>query len=537
MNKILSLLRANMSEGMNIFKINTKKKNTISKVLLPVFLCFTMMSMMYSYAQLTIEQLEPVNMQFVVLSLFIITTSILTIIEGIYKTGSLLFNCKDDNLLFSLPIGKSTVLFLRIFKFYIFELMYNSIFLLPAMIVYAVHTNPGITYYVVSLIGVLLFPIIPILMSCIIGSIITFVSSNFKGKNIMQTLITIIILLGVLYFSFNTNQLISNLAQNASNINNVITKMYYPARAFIELVLNFSIIKLVKFIVIHLGLAFITIALIGKIYFNINSNIKLIKLGKKEKNYKIKTNTQINALIKKEFNRFINSTVFVTNAFFGIIIFIIGCIAISIKFDSLAESVIQTLPVLTLDNIYGFIPILLFGFVCISCFMTSITSSMISLEGRSINLLKSLPIKPYTIVTSKVLTALLAMIPFIILGDIVIFIRFKFDLLNILLILIASFVLPLLSETIGIIVNLKYPKLDAKNDTEVVKQSMSSAISVFIGMAFVAATIVLLFKALQTGISNSLIILIFTIVYGLVYLILQIYLYKTCNKSFDNISC
>ena len=38
----------------------------------------------------------------------------LQIMEGIYKTSSLLFNCKDDNLLFSLPIKRSEVLLDRI---------------------------------------------------------------------------------------------------------------------------------------------------------------------------------------------------------------------------------------------------------------------------------------------------------------------------------------------------------------------------------------------------------------------------------------
>ena len=42
----------------------------------------------------------------------------------------------------------------------------------------------------------------------------------------------------------------------------------------------------------------------------------------------------------------------------------------------------------------------------------------------------------------------------------------------------------LLTSCIGLIANLKYPKMNATNDTEVVKQSMSSMISVFIGIGF-----------------------------------------------------
>ena len=120
MKKIISLIRASMTEDMNLFKVNTKKKSVFSKYLIPLFLVLTIMGVMYSYSELIIKELTKVNMEFVLLTIFILFTSIMTIIEGIYKSGNLLFNCKDDNLLLSLPIKKSTVLFIRIFKFYTF---------------------------------------------------------------------------------------------------------------------------------------------------------------------------------------------------------------------------------------------------------------------------------------------------------------------------------------------------------------------------------------------------------------------------------
>ena len=259
MKKYFSLIKASMSEDMNIFKVSTKNKNSFTKILLPIILTIIIMSAMYSYSELIITQLQPVNMEFVVLTLFVIATSLLTLIEGIYKSGNLLFNCKDDNLLLSLPIRKSTVLFIRVLKFYLFELAYNSLFLLPAIICYAKYINPNITYYIVSFIGLLLFPIIPILLSCIIGSIITFISSKFKGKNIAQTILTIVLLLGIMYISFNSEKILIDIANNATSINDFITKIYYPASAYIELTTNFNTLKLLEFILINLGLFIFTI--------------------------------------------------------------------------------------------------------------------------------------------------------------------------------------------------------------------------------------------------------------------------------------
>ena len=538
MKRMISLIRATLSEGMNLFRVSSKKKKTLfSKIGVPILLSLTLMFLMFSYSMMIMEQLHPVNMDYVLLAMFVFLTSILTIVEGIYKSGSLIFNCKDDNLLLSLPIKRSTVVFIRIFKFYVFELMYNSVFLLPSMVVYAAYVHPSTSYYVVSLIAVLLLPIVPILISCLVGTFITYVASKFRGKNIAQTIITIIMLLGIMYFSYNSDNLLGNLAQNATSVNDFITKVYYPAGAYIELVTNFNYATLLGFIVIH-AIMFATIVfIIGRVYFRINSGFKSVKNKKTNKEYKIKTSTQTSALVKKELKRFLNSTVFITNAGFGLVLFLLGCIFAVVKYDGLVESIMnEGLITASLESITSYFPVGLFGFLCFTCFMTSITSSMISLEGKSFTILKSLPIKPYKVVQAKVLTAILVMLPCIFIGDLLVFIKFRFDIVSIILLIIASVILALVAETMGIIINLKYPKMDATTDAEVVKQSMSSFISVMGGMALIGITGYLLYKALVMNLSNHMILLLFTGGYTIIYLILLWILHKIADKCFENIA-
>lgn len=536
MNRFFSLLKANMSEGMNIFKISTKKKSKFNKVVLPVLLMIIIMMTICGYAEMLMTGLKTTNTEYVLLSMFVMVTSIITLLEGIYKSGNLLFNCKDDDLLLSLPIKKSTVLLLRVLKFYLFELLYNSLFLIPGIFVYAIEMKPDITFYIVSFIGILLFPVIPILLSSVFGTIITFISSKFKGKNIAQILITTSFLLLTIYFSLKLENLILNITQNAGTINSIITKFYYPANAYINLVLNFSVVKLLEFVIIHLIIFFLTIMLIGKIYFNVSSNAKVVKSKVTSKKYKIQYATPTNSLIKKELNRFISSPVFVTNAGFGLVIYIIICIFVCIKFDSVVNSVLNSSTSITIDFINGSLPVIFLAFLCFTCFMTSITSSMISLEGKMLNFIKCLPLAPKKIIRSKIYTAILIMLPFILIGDLIVFIRFRFDFICMILILIASILLPFISETMGILINLKYPRMDAKNDTEIVKQSMSSSISVLAGMVIIALTLTFLFISLMMNISNYIIMICFIIIYTLIFIMLEIILHKNCEQSFDNIT-
>ena len=130
MKKILSLIKATMTENMSLFSINTKKQSKISRKAFPIFMFVLIFFYMWMYSNMLYEQLDAVKAQFAGLLIFVFITTILTIVEGIYKAPTLLFNCKDDDMMFSLPIKKRTVLFVRILKFYVFEVLYNSLFLL-----------------------------------------------------------------------------------------------------------------------------------------------------------------------------------------------------------------------------------------------------------------------------------------------------------------------------------------------------------------------------------------------------------------------
>lgn len=532
MNALITLLKASMFENMTLFKIKSEKKMKISEKLLPLgltLMCFLLNGLM---AQFIIEPLYENNLEHVLLTLFIIYTSAMTLIEGIYKSGSLLFNCKDDNLLLSLPIKKTIILLVRILKFYVFELLYNSLFLIPAMIVYAIHVNPSFTYYIVSIVALIVLPIIPVLLSCIIGGAISVYSSRFKFKSFAEIVVTTASLLAVLYVSMNFETVLGDIVRSAERINERIVSLYYPAGEYIRLILDFNITHLFIYILINVGLLVTIVYIFSKIYFNINSRIKVIKTSSKRKEYRVRTLKPLQSLIVKELNRFVKSPVYVTNSGFGLVLFIIGCVMIGMKYESVAGILITENIKISIEQIQSYMSVILFGFISFTALMTSITSSMISLEGKAFNILKSFPVKPIKVIWAKILTAMIIMLPFLLVGNIIIIIKFRFSIFETIVVLASCIVLSLVAETIGIIVNLKYPRMNAENDTQVVKQSISTMISVFTGMIFSAITIFTLYKCIIYNVSPWSIILGGLGVYVIIALLLLIYLYKYSIKDF-----
>ena len=539
MKKIYSLLKACMTSDMHIFKIKRKKNSKLSGVLLPLFIALYLMFMIWGMASSMFEKVAPMHLQHILLSLFIFGISLMTIIEGIYKTGSLIFNCKDDQLLLSLPIQRRTVLFIRVFKFYIFELLFNSLFLLPIMIAYVRWAETlNISFFLTSFVMIIMLPIIPIVISCVIGAITSAISSKFKYKNAVQIIISMIFILGVLFLSYNTDSLFNYLIKHATSLNDLIIKMYYPAGMYAKLVTNFNIFDLLIFILVNVIIFTLFIFILSKFYFKINSRLKKVTTTKKVRinDLRIKAKSIYGSLIKKEVTTFFKTPVFIINAGFGLVLFIVFSVIISLKYDSLTPMFTDPNGLnLSKDLLVSNSSILILLLISFTAYMTSITNSLISLEGKNINILKSLPIKTKTILMSKIYACLVITTPILLIGDIILFVKFKINFIQSVLLILLSILIPLVSHFIGLIVNLKYPKLDAENSTEVVKQSASSFISVMLGMVLLIISFVIITNVVGK-ISSVLLLFISVIIYVLINMLLYLWLIKMGTKDFDKLS-
>ncbi len=487
--KTLSLLKAVLTEDMNMFKYSVgKNASTKKKILLPVFLFLVVAYSIGYYAYMIGKPLHEIGLTYVMLSLFIFIVSIITIIEGIYKSQGILFECKDNDLLFSLPIKRSQILFVRIFKLILFQYIYNLMFLLPAFVIYIYFEHPSISFYIISFIMTILIPIIPTVISSILGYLVKLVSSKFKSKKIIQTILSSIIFMGIFFLSFNLNNFIEDIAGKASSINDMLTRIYYPVGAYTTLIDKFDIMVFIKLLLMNIIPFILFILLGGKYYFKIieGSKESIVRKNKKEV---YKKNSPIKALTMKELKRYFSSPVYMFNTIFGLLLVLVLTVLLCIKGNSIIEMLLSN-EKLSIDIS---MPVIYYILVLFSCLMTSITSSSISLEGKTINITKSLPISEKDILKSKIIYPYIIELPFVIISELIFFIVFKVNIIYILLIFSMSISTITLSSILGLVINLKYPKMNASNDTEVVKQSMSSMVAVFINMGIIIISVIGIF--------------------------------------------
>jgi ABC-2 type transport system permease protein len=152
--------------------------------------------------------------------------------------------------------------------------------------------------------------------------------------------------------------------------------------------------------------------------------------------------------------------------------------------------------------------------VMLITFFTNTTSSSISIEGRNFWIMKTLPIHSRDIFNGKMKLNLVLILPVAYLSLIIFYFTLGLTIIQLITLLILTLLAALVAVQFGLLINLKFPKMDAVNDTVVVKQSISSMISIMVPLV----TIMVL-SSIYAGLKD---VIDFNILLGIVVIILII---------------
>ena len=491
---------------------NEKKKlliTTATLLLIAAVICF--MSTTYSIALATV--LKPMGYLDLILIVAVLFSCILSFITSIYKAQGTLFSSKDYDLLMALPIRNSTILTSKILSLMSINYIGTALVIVPASIVYFIYNGSlSWTFFIILIIGLIFIPMIPIISASIIAVAITFISSRFKHKNIVTTVVLLIMIL-----SMNMQNYINEFIANSDSIVKGLSSIYLPAMYLKEALVNYDIFALIKFILISIVPFLIFILVFSKTFKVING--KLSESYKKA-NYKVsklEASSVIKSLITQELRRYFATPIYVMNTAFGMVLLVAASIAtLFVSKETLVEF-------LGYPEIANMIPVEILVFLVFTIGLSCTTNSSISLEGNRLWILKSLPIEPNDIFKGKIITNLIITIPASIIANVFFYIGLKFDIKYLIFNLVISIVFAIVSAILGIIINLYFPKMEWTNPTTVVKQSASVMITILgilILILVVVAVSVVLVKVFN--ITNMMIILSSVLIIFLIALFVSI---------------
>ena len=454
----------------------------------------------------------------------------LGVFGSVFNTYASVYLPKDNELLMSLPIPGRTLLTARLIGVYVTSLMYSAWVWIPVMIRYWVTVPVNVPNVVFPVILTFVITLFVTVLSCILGWLVALIAAKTKGKSFITLFFSIAIfaIYYVVYF-----KIIGSLGEIANHVDKlgdtVRSWMHYSYRLGLAADGDLISMLIVTGVTLILGAAcFLVLS---------RSFTKLSTVsesgGKKPKapaDYTARTAKK--ALLRREYKHFSSVATWMLNGGFGLLLLPIAAAALLIKSGSIRAFMPEIAA--EMPELYAMLPALLAVAVCFIMSTNAILPVSVSIEGKTVWQLQSLPIEPWAVLRAKEsmsvqLCAYPAVIFVLICGMV-----FKLNWLDIGLICAAVCLFVWLISDFGLFLNLKMPNLNWTNVAVLTKQSMPAIISMFGGWIFCAALGVGGFFLART-VSIRLVLCAYILLFLALWLILHNWLKKKGTAIFASL--
>lgn len=430
------------------------------------------------------------------------------------NSGAKFFNMETYEKLIILPVKPSSIIGARFLVMLLENEVYSLAICLPGLITYGIVLHPAFSFYPLALLIILLAPLLPMTIASILGVFFTGLFSKTRHKNIITSIFSIILVIAIVAGSFFFSNRSSSPSEDAASLitgANSVTQYYFMAKWAKEAWVNYDWLSLLYFALTSLASYALFTSLTSWKFVPICLSLQEKRNSKKFVMGKQKGSSQIWALAKKDLKMYLNSRIYLTNTIIGYLFWVIFSI------------ILPFLPGwMGLTNIEGFSGSLTATYPFISAFFVmtgSTTSIALSYEAKQWWLTCSLPIKNKTVYASKVLMNFLVFLPFYVLSTILFCSLSKTDATTYISAILFPPVFVLANGYFGLWINIHFPKFNWTNETQVVKNSSSSVISMLINMVFLGGPIVAFFfvkeSLVRFGISMALLVL--AVIFGLFF--------------------
>ncbi|MDE7310139.1 MAG: hypothetical protein K2N87_00695 [Eubacterium sp.] len=440
-------------------------------LLFAAFACY-IGGLSYGLVSLGLEEAVPAYL--------IMISSLLIVVFGMLKAGSMIFRREGYDVLCALPMPEGVIAASRLLRMYVENWLLAFAVLLPGIAVYAWNVQPGAGFYLTVFLDIWIIPLLPMSASVLIGALIAGISSRMRHKSMAASVLSVLAVLALLYgtsrFSAMEGSIDAEMLKNLSAaVMETLEKVYPPAvwlgRAAVSGSLAQGLwgaaVSVAVFAAVSAGVVLCFPSICQHLYGSYARH--QYELGEQ------KAGSAAAALIRREFRRYFSSSVYVTNTIIGPVM---GCILAGAFFATGPESVESLLPFSLNSN--ALLPYVLAGTFC----MMPVTAVSISMEGKHWWIIKSLPLSVKQVLNAKIGMHLLLVLPFYVLSEALLLLAVKPAGWELLWLVLLPVVLAVFSSVYGITVNLHFPVLRWENEVSVVKQSASSMLGGLGGFLF-----------------------------------------------------
>ncbi len=413
---------------------------------------------------------------------YILIVSVISLLVGVvgsvFSTYSMVYQSKDNELLFSMPIPPQKVVFARLAGVYLVGTLYMSLVMLPALAVYVYTVGFTVKSVILALLAVAFLSVMVLALTCVLGFAVAFVSSKLRTKKIVTVVVSLLLLAGFYVIYFRMIGKIETILMDASTVAGKTKTTLYPFY-LLGKGTNGHLPSLLAFGGISVGLFAVVYLCMSRLLLGFATANK----GEKKKKYTLtaQSSSGITAtLLSKEFSRFKGSVAYILNGGLGLLLMLFVSIFAIVKMGELSPMFLLLAGSGdTLSVIGATMTMMLASTVCIA-------APSVSLEGKSILVTRTLPVEPSRIMMAKLGLQLIPQVPATLFLAATLQYFLAPDLLTGIAAVLICVVFAVFHAVIGLFFGVRMPNFDWTNETVVVKQSAPVMISMLGGLALVA---------------------------------------------------
>ena len=391
-----------------------------------------------------------------------------------------LFMAHDNEMLLAMPIPPGTLVLSRMVSVYVMGLVYAAMAWLPTMFVGFVQGKMTVLLFASQLLMLFVQGLLILALTCLFGWLVAFFATKFKNQKFVTVIVCLIFLIGIYALQFKTNALLNQLSSNMDRAGEVIKQSIWPFYQLGHAACG-SISAILLFTALAAAILAAAYFLVSKTYIKMSTS-KKSGTKAKFKETQIKATSTNKALLKKEATHFVNSVTCMLNSGLGVIIMVAGAIFLFVKGDILSDRIG---PIAEAIPEFGqILPLAVIVVICMMESLGTITAASVSLEGKHIWMLQSMPVDPLAVLNAKIQFGVyLQALPGVLL-TVALSMALGIDSSNTVLLAVFAAFYGRTSATLGTVLNLKHPNLDWTSEQTPVKRGAPVAFLLFGGWIF-----------------------------------------------------
>ncbi len=512
-----------------------KRRSKISVILYSLLMIYALVAMGFVFflmAQALCEPLNSAGMGWLYFALMGTVATVLGVVGSVFTTYSGIYQAKDNELLFSMPIPPSKILFVRIVGIYIMSFVFEAMAMVPTLIVYFMEGAPSVMAVILGILTLFILPFFALAISCVLGWLVALLAAHFNGRG--RTFATVALSLGFIagyyYIYSQAYSYLQLILTNSEKIGGTMKMVLYPMYQM-GLGAEGKTVPFIVFTAIILAIFALVYCLLSRSFLQIATSKKgAAKVQYKEK--AMAAGSKSSALLRKERLRFTGSAVYMLNCGLGTVIMLAGAVAVIVKADWIQDFMGQM--EILMPQFTQRMPLIVAAVVGFAAAMNDITAPSVSLEGKSLWIVQSMPVSPWQVLKAKLkLHMYMTAIPVVILAFCIEYV-IRPDRISAIAILVFAVLFVLLCGAMGLAINLKMPNLDWTNETVAVKQSVGVIIALF-GSWAVLLTLGGIYYAVESFMSPEMYLVCATVFVGVVAALLLGWLKTRGAKILQNL--